>query len=68
MVGVIVKTRLSALCRALKIDSVQNGMAAAKERRFLPSPAQILLRGCEEPLIVYSVYAGKIRLSDDSAT
>ena len=24
--------------------------------------------GCEEPLIVYSVYAGKIRLSDDSAT
>jgi len=67
MVGVIVKTRPSASCRALKIDSAQNGMAAAEKRRFLPSPAPILLRGRGEPLIAYTIQ-GRIRLSDDFAT
>jgi len=58
MVGVIVKTRPSASCRALKIDSAQNGMAAAEKRRFLPSPAPILLRGRGETVNrVY--YTGK---------
>lgn len=64
MVGVIIKTRPSASCRALKIDFAQNGMAAAaataaaaakERRRFLPSPAPILLRGRGEPLIVYTI-------------